>query len=409
MATMSRSRFFSWGSKNNRQQSDEEPYHRIGGLLPIHSSPGTESQFMQTVLLDDAKVSAIVTDDALSSMGSHHLVGPTSARDVSPYKGVRRCILHSRVVLVHWSSHQLTTAQDTTWRRNPKNLSIVPPSYIFGQDPQSALHNVKSAPNLLAAFADAHLPSVDENTCIKSSVAPLSKYSLPPSPALPAELPGDFPVDEQSHTSTPPPDVLSISSPTSAVLSVRSMFSLSSGNAKSSGPTRVPQHRKSANDLQRRSKSRPSLIASPSSTDSRITTCSAVSGDIASSANSTKARIGPDTIVEGKQWKSSENGANSVSLFFLSGPNLPTVDRVDPSHLTIAHSGVYMTLPSTEPLLTLKKLTASKQTSATRSQIDELKSTITAQDQTISTLQSQFANLRVSQEKHVSSLVCNPI
>ena len=38
-------------------------------------------------------------------------------------------------------------------------------------------------------------------------------------------------------------------------------------------------------------------------------------------------------------------------------------------------------------------------------QLDELKATITAQDQTISTLQSQFANLRVSHEAHISSLV----
>jgi hypothetical protein len=36
---------------------------------------------------------------------------------------------------------------------------------------------------------------------------------------------------------------------------------------------------------------------------------------------------------------------------------------------------------------------------------EELKATITAQDQTISTLQAQFTNLRISHEVHVSSLV----
>jgi hypothetical protein len=37
--------------------------------------------------------------------------------------------------------------------------------------------------------------------------------------------------------------------------------------------------------------------------------------------------------------------------------------------------------------------------------VEELKATITAQDQTISTLQAQFASLRASHEAHVASLV----
>ena len=37
--------------------------------------------------------------------------------------------------------------------------------------------------------------------------------------------------------------------------------------------------------------------------------------------------------------------------------------------------------------------------------IEELKATITAQDQTISTLQAQFGSLRTSHEAHVGSLV----
>ncbi|KAL1601790.1 hypothetical protein SLS60_006705 [Paraconiothyrium brasiliense] len=76
----------------------------------------------------------------------------------------------------------------------------------------------------------------------------------------------------------------------------------------------------------------------------------------------TKTRIGPDTIVEGKQWR--------------------TVEEV-----------------TIQP-------PASKQASTTRTkQLDELKATVTAQDQTISTLQSQFASLRASHEAHVNSLV----
>ncbi|KAF1966764.1 hypothetical protein BU23DRAFT_311326 [Bimuria novae-zelandiae CBS 107.79] len=304
MATVSsRSKFFSWGSKGARQQSTQEPYYRTGGLLPIDTSAGDEDQFLQTVVLDETK--------------------------------------------------------DTTWRRNPKNLSIVPPDYITSQSPENALQNdnpVKSAPNLLTFFTDSYFTS-------KHFAPASSKHSPSPSPALPAELPGDFPPDDQGTSATPTPDADRISLPSSAVTSVRSMFSLSSENAKSNGPTKVPQHRRSANDLRRRSKtSRPSLIASPSSTNSRITTISALSGDNANSTNPTKARVGPNTIVEGEQWKNGEDGANQP--------------------------------------------TASRQASATRTkQIDELKATITAQDQTISTLQSQFANLRASQEAHISSLV----
>ncbi|KAJ4348218.1 uncharacterized protein N0V89_009590 [Didymosphaeria variabile] len=307
MAPTSRSKFFSWGSKSGRQQPNQEIYYRTGGLLQIDTTIGNEDQFVQCVDVGNTK--------------------------------------------------------DTIWRRNLKNLSIIPPNYITGQSPNSAIQHdvlVKSAPNLLAVFSDTTFPAtsgLSPTTCIKS------KYSVPPSPALPAELPGSTPLDIQVYSApaTPPPEPHAESIPSSAVTSVRSMFSLSSGNAKT-GPSKVPQHRKSANDLQKRSKARPSLIASPSSTDSKITTLSTSSSDNASSANSTKTRIGPDTIVEGKQWH--------------------TVEEV-----------------TIQP-------TASKQSSTTRTkQLDELKATVTAQDQTISTLQSQFASLRASHEAHVNSLV----
>jgi hypothetical protein len=43
-------------------------------------------------------------------------------------------------------------------------------------------------------------------------------------------------------------------------------------------------------------------------------------------------------------------------------------------------------------------------TASSTKQIDELKATVTAQDNTISTLQAQFANLRTNQEAHIDSL-----
>ncbi|KAL5420535.1 hypothetical protein PMIN04_006407 [Paraphaeosphaeria minitans] len=305
MAPASRSNFFSWGSKSARHQSPQEAYYRTGGLLEIDTNIDHKNQFVQCVELDGTK--------------------------------------------------------DTTWRRNLKNLSIVPPNYITSQSPNSALQNdllVKSAPNLLAVFSDTTFPAtsgLSPTACIKS------EHCLPPSPPLPAELPGCFPLDNQGHLApaAPPPETDAESVRSSAVTSVRSMFSLTSGNAKT-GPSKVPQHRKSANDLQKRSK-RPSMDVSPSSTDSRITTLSTLSSDNASSANSTKTRTGPDTIVEGKQWH--------------------TVEEV-----------------------TIKPI-ANKQPTAHTKQLDELKATITTQDQTISTLQSQFSSLRASHDAHIKSLV----
>ncbi|KAJ4291157.1 hypothetical protein N0V90_010355 [Kalmusia sp. IMI 367209] len=260
MATISsKSKFFSWGSKGGRQSTAQEPYYRTGGLLPIDTTVGVDNQLLA---LDDAK--------------------------------------------------------DTTWRRNPKNLSIVPPNYITSQSPDATYQNdavVKSAPNLLAVFSDIFPSSgLSPTACIKSSdkplPAPFSKYSLPPSPALPAELPGSILLDNQGYPATPPPEPDAESIPNSAITSVRSMYSLS---AKPS-PSKVPQHRKSANDLgqQRRSKSRPSLLASPSSTDSRITTCSTISNDNASSVNSTKARVGPETLLQPAQSTMEES---SVRMF----------------------------------------------------------------------------------------------
>jgi hypothetical protein len=334
MAPTSRSKFFSWGSKGGRQQSPEETYYRTGGLLQIDTHIEHENQFVQCVDLDDAKVSATIIGDALSMP----LVASSRwsiTNDVSPCRGWT-CILHLRVDVVHWLASQLTSAQDTTWRRNLKNLSIVPPNYITGQSPDSALQHVKSAPNLLAVFSDTPFPvasGLSPKVCINS------KYSLPPSPALPAELPGSILLDNQGYSApaTPPPEPDAESVHSSAVTSVRSMFSLSSGNPKT-GPSKVPQHRKSANDMQNRAKARPSLIASPSSTDSRITTLSTLSSDNASSANSTKTRTGPDTIVEGKQWRTVEEVTIKVSQFFSTHDHLnQDMGAIDRSAMRSVH------------------------------------------------------------------------
>lgn len=420
MAPTSRSKFFSWGSKSGRQQSTPDTYYRTGGLLHIDTNIEHEDQFVQCVDLGDPKASAAAIADALSRpfVASSRW---TATIDVSPYRGWT-CILHSRVDIVHWLTSQLTFAQVTTWRRNLKNLSIAPPNYITDQSPDSTLQHdvlVKSAPNLLAVFGDTTFPAtsgLSPTTCIKT------KYSLPPSPALPAELPGSFPLEIQGYSApaTPPPELDAESVHSSAVTSVRSMFSLSSGNAKT-GPSKVPQHRKSANDLQKRSKARPSLIASPSSTDSRITTLSTLSSDNASSANSTKTRTGPDTIVEGKQWHTVEEVTIKVSKFCCD-PLCAPCDGVDAlvalrfaTHTSL-HSQKRFTPLDTSATVTSqtpfrksstdhRQPSASKQPTTRTKQLDELKATVTTQDQTISTLQSQFSSLRASHEAHINSLV----
>jgi hypothetical protein len=137
--------------------------------------------------------------------------------------------------------------------------------------------------------------------------------SLPSSPVLPAELPGSFPTIPEADVGP--------ATPTTAT-----MRSALSGNAQSpsviSKPSlsRVPLSRKrlSENSLQRRSKSRPNLIASPSheSTDSKLTTCSvSTTGGNASSSDSLKARVGRESVLQSSPLNlESQSRRESVSV-----------------------------------------------------------------------------------------------
>ncbi|KAF2278474.1 uncharacterized protein EI97DRAFT_255805 [Westerdykella ornata] len=201
--------------------------------------------------------------------------------------------------------------------------------------------------------------------------------SMPSTPELPIELPGSillenqgFPLQRAAHLAAPGP---------STMRPARSEHpSSSSATPLRPSSSRVPQHKKTFSEasLQRRSKSKPNLITSPSSTDSKITACSvSTNGGHASSNESTKARVGLERcslqpsplIIERKSANNCNNGRK------------PQQEEETPDTPT----------PTT-----------------TRSrQIEELKSTITAQDNTISTLQAQFGSLRVSHEAHVASLI----
>jgi hypothetical protein len=153
--------------------------------------------------------------------------------------------------------------------------------------------------------------------------------SLPSTPELPAkspvELPGSILLENQGFPSEPAAGSAARSSPT--MRSARSGNSLSSSAAKPT-PSKVPRHQRSFSEtsLQRRSKSKPNLITSPSSTESKITTCSVstVEGH-ASSSDSTKACVGAEKllqpsplIVEGKPWrKGNPRDEVSTVCFFL--------------------------------------------------------------------------------------------
>lgn len=170
-------------------------------------------------------------------------------------------------------------------------------------------------------------PALSATVCPRSSASihkPLPSrprsVSLPSTPDLPAELPGSILLENQGFPSSQP---VAGSATRSTMRSVRSGNSLSSNATAKPSPSKVSLHKKSLSEAnlqtQRRSKSRPSLITSPSSTDSKLTTCSAsTNGGPTSSAESTKARVGAEKllqpaplIVEGKPWKRSGGESSS--------------------------------------------------------------------------------------------------
>ncbi|KAF2121872.1 hypothetical protein BDV96DRAFT_593831 [Lophiotrema nucula] len=327
----SKTKFFSWSK--GRQSTGE--YHRTGGLLPIDTSVG-----------DTGKVPLLVED-------AKNAVGPG--------------------------------------RRRPPNLNLtIPPDqnnkHHYVLSPASARHNaalVNSASNLLAVVNDMlRSPALSATICTRSAEIHKPLPSRPRSVSLPStpnppveavELPGSILLENQGFPSPP------VAGPAADTMrSVRSGNSLGSSVAAKSTPSKVPQHKKSSTEisLQRRSKSRPSLVASPSSTDSKLTTCSvSTNGARTSSSESTKAQVGADkplqpspVILEGQQWRTSGE-PSSARRDELISPTTPTPTSTRSKHL------------------------------------EELKFTITAQDSTISTLQAQFGSLRATHEAHVASLI----
>ncbi|OCL04720.1 hypothetical protein AOQ84DRAFT_380290 [Glonium stellatum] len=272
-------------------------------------------------------------------------------------------------------------------RPKPPNLSLVPIHDAHGAclAPASALHSaalssVSSASNLLAVVNDMlRSPALAGNVCPRSPLhnKPLPgrprSISLPTTPVV-VELPGSLFLENQGF---PPSSPVAGSATRQTMKSVRSVNVLSP-SVPGPRPTLresrsgIPQHRKNSSEsiAQRRAKtkSRSAQHHSPSSSEGKLTTCSVSTVEgITSSNDSARARAGSDSgrslrpsplIVERKNWRVSSN----------------------------------------EAAVRRNELNPNKQ-------VEELKSTVTAQGHTISALSAQFASLRKSHEAHVESLI----
>ncbi|KAF2201518.1 hypothetical protein GQ43DRAFT_471704 [Delitschia confertaspora ATCC 74209] len=256
-------------------------------------------------------------------------------------------------------------------QRRPRPPNITIPdynnhSYLFTPGSalhHAALHSVSSASHLLAVVNDMlRSPALAAGACPRSGVhKPLPgrprSISLPATPDLP-ELPGSLLLDNQG---LPSPRV---AGPFATPITMRSVRNGNALNLSVAAPgpsvakthIGVPQHKKSfsGSDVQRRSKSKPNLLASPSfSTESKLTACS-ISTNGGHLSNTESISVG------------------------LGEPNV----SLQPSPLILVTS-----------------------TNSPSERVEELKATITAQDNTISTLQSQFGSLRASHEAHITSLL----
>lgn len=141
--------------------------------------------------------------------------------------------------------------------------------------PASARHNQALVNNLLGVVNDMlRSPGLTATVCGRAAEIHKPLPSRPRSvslPPTPVELPGSILLENQGFP------VSSAVGPfphrPTTMRTARSGTSLSS--AARSTPQRGPQHRKSMSEvgLQRRTKSRPKLNVSPSSTDNKLATC----------------------------------------------------------------------------------------------------------------------------------------
>ena len=171
-------------------------------------------------------------------------------------------------------------------------------------------------------------PALAGNVCPRSPLhnKPLPgrprSISLPATPDI-AELPGSLLLENQGFS---PGSPVAGSATSQTMKSVRSVNVLSPSLP---GPrpglreprSGIPQHKKTPSEsiAQRRAKARPAQNHSPSSSEGKLTTCSASTVEgLTSSNDSARARAGSDSgrslrpsplIVERKNWRASNNEA----------------------------------------------------------------------------------------------------
>ncbi|PVH97683.1 hypothetical protein DM02DRAFT_630873 [Periconia macrospinosa] len=392
-----KNRWPSW-SKGLWSPSEPEPCYRVGGLVPIDMTMPADDDnraAAQVMPAGPGPVHTKVRFNFAEYLASQRVrcqntgVNWGVCVDVVVHHASKR----DPTSVVKSKSRGVASTSEHERRRRP-NLTIITPSSgsntITYQNTASTPHSaipVQSASNLLSLFnAKLRSPIVSPTVHPGSYLLDKPLPSQPRSDSLPAtpepvELPGSILLENQGFPSPPP---VSGWAPSLTMRSARSGNSLSP--VARPGPPKRPQHKKSLSETSlqtSRSRPHPGPIASASSTDrstdSRIPTCSeSTIEDYKSSSDTVKAHVGLDALlrpsplmVQGKTRRKSGEGTSKNPLY---RPGASNTDA-NPTNST--------------PI----------------NQIDELKATITAQDQTISTLQAQFASLRGSHEAHVASLV----
>ncbi|KAF1946752.1 hypothetical protein EJ02DRAFT_393918 [Clathrospora elynae] len=297
-------------------------------------------------------------------------------------------------------------------RRRPSNLTIVPfHNKQYPISPVSFQYNAalaNTANDLKAVYNDM-LWSPASISIQKPLPHRPRSVSAPSTPDLPAELPGSLLLENQGFPPCASPE---FTRPTSQILrrkahtpgrysevqgypldllnlvpepltharsvpdlSLRhsAMRSVRSGNTLNSSASLKVQHQKSLSDVGSRRRTRPNQVKSPSHIDSRFTTC--LASTMAGSSNDlSQVQVGAGRLLQ------------PAPLINKRASNTD----VEKSRGQRNELGV-----STTPI---PAITRSKH-------IEELKATIAPQDETISTLQSQFCGLRASHKAHVASLI----
>ncbi|KAH8727133.1 hypothetical protein GQ44DRAFT_770569 [Phaeosphaeriaceae sp. PMI808] len=361
---MNSKKMFSW----SKRQSGSEQYYRTGGIVAIDTSP----------VVSNNGIEAKVTTKSGKRRPSELRIVTIDNKQIplSPRSATYSATLANAASTLQLALNDMLRSPAPSAVACPLSASILKP--LPGR-PRSA--SLPSSPDLPAELPGSIL---QENLGFSSCVA--AQDIIPVRPISQnirrSTHPYDTNLDDREAfsillNSFPEPlahnrSVPDLSHPHGEMGSARSGNTLNSGALPRSSPSKVlPKN--SLNETSSRRRSKSNLVTSPSSTDSKLTTCSTSTvGD--SSNNSARARVGANKMLQ-------------PSPLILEGQTWTSKNEHRPSRRS-----------------ELGTETAPTPTTTRSKQIEELKATIATQDQTISTLQTQFSSLRTSHESHVASL-----